>query len=140
MGEEFYSIIKLMSGEEVFSLVSVDENNESPVIILQSPVVMKMMNSNKGSFIKVKRWIELGDEDMFVISFDKILTITECKDDKLIGIYNNYIEDDGQMNIDIYTASGKVNITNKMGYISTVEDARKKFEVLFKINQEPKES
>ena len=140
MGEEFYSIIKLMSGEEVFSLVSVDEYNESPVIILQSPVVMKMMNSNKGSFIKVKRWIELGDEDMFVISFDKILTITECKDDKLIGIYNNYIEDDGQMNIDIYTASGKVNITNKMGYISTVEDARKKFEVLFKINQEPKES
>ena len=140
MGEEFYSIIKLMSGEEVFSLVSVDENNESPVIILQSPVVMKMMNSNKGSFIKVKRWIELGDEDMFVISFDKILTITECKDDKLIGIYNNYIEYDGQMNIDIYTASGKVNITNKMGYISTVEDARKKFEVLFKINQEPKES
>ena len=140
MGEEFYSIIKLMSGEEVFSLVSVDENNESPVIILQSPVVMKMMNSNKGSFIKVKRWIELGDEDMFVISFDKILTITECKDDKLIGIYNNYIEDDGQMNIDIYTASGKLNITNKMGYISTVEDASKKFEVLFKINQEPKES
>ena len=55
MGEEFYSIIKLMSGEEVFSLISVDENNWAPVIILQNPLVMKIMESPKGSFIKVKK-------------------------------------------------------------------------------------
>ena len=139
MGEEFYSIIKLMSGEEVFSLISVDENNGAPVIILQNPLVMKIMESPKGSFIKVKKWVELSEEDMYVISYDKILTLTECKDNKLISIYNNYILDEDDIG-DVYKASGKVKITDQMGYISNVEDARKKFEVLFKINQDPKES
>ena len=68
MGDEFYSIIKLMTGEEVFALVSVDDINN------------------------------------------------------------------------VYKSSGKVKITDEMGYISNVEDARKKFEILYKINQEPKEN
>tara|TARA_X000000368_G_scaffold165220_1_gene130345 strand:+ start:225 stop:644 length:420 start_codon:yes stop_codon:yes gene_type:complete len=139
MGEEFYSILKLMSGEEIFSLISVDENNGNPVIILQNPLVMKVMESSKGSYVKVKKWVELSEEDMYVISYDKILTLTECKDNKLISIYNNYISDEGDIG-EIYKSSGKVKITDQMGYISNVEDARKKFEVLFKINQEPKES
>ena len=76
---------------------------------------------------------------MYVISYDKILTLTECKDNKLISIYNNYILDEDDIG-EVYKSSGKVKITDQMGYISNVEDARKKFEVLFKINQEPKES
>jgi hypothetical protein len=139
MGEEFYSILKLMSGEEIFSLISVDENNGNPVIILQNPLVMKVMESSKGSYVKVKKWVELSEEDMYVISYDKILTLTECKDNKLISIYNNYILDEDDIG-EVYKSSGKVKITDQMGYISNVEDARKKFEVLFKINQEPKES
>ena len=141
MGEEFYSILKLMSGEEIFSLVSVDENNNSPVIVLQNPVVMKVMNSPKGSFIKVKKWIEISDDDMYVVSYDKILTMSECKDNKIISIYNDFNESDDVDDINnVYKSSGKVKITDEMGYISNVEDARKKFEVLYKINQEPKEN
>ena len=30
MGEEFYSIVKLVSGEEIFSLVSCEDENENP--------------------------------------------------------------------------------------------------------------
>ena len=141
MGEEFYSIIKLMTGEEIFALVSVDENNGAPVVIVQNPLVMKVMDSPKGSFIKVKKWIELSEEDMYVIGYDKILTLTECKDNKIISIYKNYnLNEDCNDDIDLYKSSGKVKITDEMGYISNVEDARKKFEVLFKINQEPKEN
>ena len=44
MEEEFYSIIKLVSGEEIFALVSVDENQEESCIVLQNPVVMKMFH------------------------------------------------------------------------------------------------
>ena len=33
MGEEFYAIIKLVSGEEVFSLIMVDDEQENPIII-----------------------------------------------------------------------------------------------------------
>ena len=142
MGEEFYSVIKLISGEEIFALVSIDDNqgDGDPIIILQNPLVMNMVNSQKGSFIKVKRWIELSSEDIFIMRFDRILTMSECRDEKLIAIYDNYIEDNEEDVIDIYRSSGKVKLTNKMGYISSVEDARKKFEELYKINQEPKEN
>ena len=144
MGEEFYSTIKLISGEEIFALVSVDDTNSQPVIILQNPLVMKMITNKNGmgSMVKVRKWMELADDDMFVMTFDKILTMSECKDQKIIGIYNNYISDEIEDNIDMNMINepGKVKPTNKMGYVSSVEDARKKFEVLFKINQEPKES
>ena len=142
MGDEFYSVIKLISGEEIFALVSIDENDGEgdSIIILQNPLVMNMVNSSKGSFIKVKRWIELSSEDIFIMRFDRILTMSECRDEKLIAIYDNYVEDGEEELIDIYRSSGKVKLTNKMGYVSSVEDARKKFEELFKINQEPKES
>tara|TARA_B100000965_G_C18972260_1_gene490331 strand:+ start:54 stop:482 length:429 start_codon:yes stop_codon:yes gene_type:complete len=142
MGEEFYSTIKLISGEEIFALVSVDDTNLEPVVILQNPLVMKMIPNKMGigGMVKVRKWMELSDDDMFVISFDKILIMSECKDDKIIAIYNNYILDEMKDNSEVYKQQGKVKLTNKMGYISSVEDARKKFEVLYKINQEPKES
>ena len=142
MGDEFYSVIKLITGEEIFALVSIDENDDEkdPIIILQNPLVMNMVNSQKGSFIKVRRWIELSSEDIFLMRFDRILTMSESKDEKLIAIYENYIEDNEEEMIDIYKSSGKVKLTNKMGYVSSVEDARKVFEQLYKINQEPKET
>ena len=40
MGEEFYAIIKLTSGEEILSVVCVDESEDEPVIILNNPVTM----------------------------------------------------------------------------------------------------
>ena len=86
MGDEFYSVIKLISGEEIFALVSIDESNDDI-----NPLVMNMVNSQKGSFIKVRRWIELSSEDIFMMRFDRILTMSECKDEKLIAIYDNYI-------------------------------------------------
>ena len=142
MGEEFYSVIKLISGEEIFALISIDESNDDadPIIVLQNPLVMNIVNSPKGSFIKVKRWIELSSEDIFMMRFDRILTMSECKDEKLIAIYDNYIEDGEEDIIDVYRSDRKVKPTSSMGYVSSVEDARKKFEELFKINQEPKES
>ena len=97
MGEEFYSTIKLVSGEEIFALVSVDhdDTNKYPIIVLQNPLVMKMITNKNGigGMVKVRKWIEFSDDDMFVISYDKILTMSECKDDKIIAIYNNYISD-----------------------------------------------
>jgi len=140
MGEEFYSLIKLISGEEIFALVSVDENNGDTVIIAQNPLVMNIVNSSKGGLIKVRKWIEISDDDMFVIKYDKILTMSECKDNKIIAIYNNYITNELSDDIEIYNPSGQVKPDSKMGFVSTVEDARKKFEQLFKINQEPKET
>jgi len=130
MGEEFYAIIKLISGEEILSLVMVDENDGDPIIVLQNPVTMKAFHNQHGMHIKVKPWIEMSDDDFFMIKLDKVITMTETKDKRLIDIYNNYINDDDS--VDVYNPSGKVKPSPKMGYISSVEEARKKLENLFK--------
>lgn len=130
MGEEFYCLLKLVSGEEVFSLISIDKNNDDPVIVMQNPVVMKFINSPAGSHIKVKSWIELSDEDIYVIKSDKIITMTEITDNRLIQVYHKYNEEpDYQQE---YNSNGKVKISTDMGYISSVEESRKKLEKIFK--------
>ena len=128
MEEEFYSIIKLVSGEEIFALVSVDENDENPILVLQNPVVISTVNTPGGSMIKVKPWLNLTEESMFMIRLDKVITMIEAKDQKLIDVYNNYNEEsDAEEPLD-----GCVMPTSKMGYLSSVKDARKDLEDLFK--------
>ena len=98
---------------------------------------MKMVESPQGMYIKVKSWIELSSDDFFIIRPDKIITITETNDDKLIEVYNNYIEDNDS--IEVHTPSGKIKPSKKMGYVSSVEDARKQLENLYNL-KDTKES
>ncbi len=130
MGEEFYAALKLITGEEIFSLVSVDENDGDSIIMLSNPVIMKMMQSPAGQYIKVKPWLELPDQDLFLIKYDKIVTMSEVTDKQMIKFYTRYLnEDDIDIEID-----GKVSLTDKMGLLTTVEDARKRLENIFKNN------
>ena len=130
MGEEFYASIKLVTGEEIFSLISIDDNDGDPIIILQNPVIIKMINSNKGSFIKVKPWMEIPNDDFFIIKSDKIITMTEVNNSHIIKVYEKYLEDSDETSE--YFGSNQTKITNKMGYVSSVEDARQNLEKIFK--------
>ena len=133
MGEEFHAVLKLITGEEIFSLVSVDENDGDSIIMLSNPVIMKMLSVQAGKYVKVKPWLELPDQDLFLIKYDKIITMSEVTDDQMIKFYNRYLnEDDIDIEID-----GKVSLTDKMGFITTVDDARLKLEEIFKNNIEP---
>ena len=128
MEEEFYSIIKLVSGEEIFALVSVDENDENPILVLQNPVIISTVNTPGGSMIKVKPWLNLTEESMFMIRLDKVITMIEAKDQRLIDVYNNYNEDTDEDQ----SLGWSVMPTPKMGDISSVKNARKDLEDLFK--------
>ena len=130
MGEEFYAIIKLVSGEEIMSLIMTDDNDGDPIVILQDPIIVKMITNQQGSHIKVKPWIEMPDDQFFIIKLDKIITMTETKNKKMIDIYQNYIEDDSTD--EPYGIGGCVKPSSKMGYISSVDDARKSLERIFK--------
>ena len=140
MGDEVYAIIKLVSGEEIFSMVCTDTNEEDTILLLHHPVIMNMIQSSKGSFIKVTPWMEMTDDDMFAVKLDKIITMTETNDKKLIQVYKHYIDDvdseKDSITLDMYKSGGKVNISNKMGYISSVEEARDSLEKIFNINKE----
>ena len=139
MGDEFYSILKLVSGEEIFALVCVDESEDEPILILHNPIKMKPLHpqSNQLSYIKVTPWMDMSDEDMFVLKMDKVITMTECRDQKLIKIYKQYIEEKDSDDIEVIQSrskKGKVKLSGdpRLGYISSVEKKRQSLEDLFK--------
>ena len=132
MGEEFVAVIKLVSGEEILASVCIDEPGNEPIIIAHTPVTMKMINN--GMYVKIKPWMELADDDMFIFHMDKIITMTEIKDQKIIKIYQRYVEEedeDNQIN-KLLPPGGEVKPDQKMGYVSSVEDARKNLEEVWK--------
>jgi hypothetical protein len=130
MGDDFYCVLKLVSGEELLSIVSVDENDGDPIVVLQNPVIMELVDRKDVSYVKVRPWMELPNDDFFMVKLDKIITMTETTDKKLIDVYTKYLNNDDS--VEVYNSSGEVKVSNDMGYISSVEDARKKLEELYK--------
>ena len=132
MGEEFIAVIKLVSGEEILASVCVDESGIEPIIIAHTPVTMKMINN--GMYVKIKPWMELADDDMFIFHMDKIITMTEIKDQKVITIYQRYVEEENEENqlSQLLPSGGEVKPDQKMGYVSSVEDARRNLEEVWK--------
>jgi len=134
MGEEFYSSIKLISGEEIFALVCVDDNDGDPVLVLQNPVTMKMISNNYGTIIKIKPWMQIPDDEFFILKQDRIITMTEVKNETTIEFYNGYLKEtatDEENYLDM--ESHKTKITSKMGYIGSVEESRKMLENLYNL-------
>ena len=133
MGSDFHATIKLITGEEIFALVSVDNTEEDPIIIMQSPVIMKVLSTGKGSMMKIRPWLEVPGDDIYIIKYDRILTMSEVKDKMIISMYTTYC-DEGDFDFGEFINEEPSNheVTKQMGYISNVEDARKKLEDLFK--------
>ena len=129
MGEEFHAVIKLVTGEEIFALVCVDENDGDPILLPMNPVVMKIMRNHVGQYVKVKPWMEIPTDDFYVIKYDKIITMTEVKESKMIEFYDRYLNEE---DID-FDDDGRTKISDKMGYISSVDNAREMLENLYKL-------
>jgi len=143
MGEEFYSSIKLITGEEIFALVCIDENDGDPVLVLQNPVMMKVISTGGTYGVKIKPWMSIPGDDFFIVKLDKIITMTEITDENVIEFYNRYIEDDDDdtpLSQNSSPSSGKAEVTKTMGYVSSVEDARKTLEKIYKSNKDLKDS
>jgi len=136
MGDEFYSILKLVSGEEVFALVCVDETEDEPILILHNPIIMKPLPTPGAvNYVKVTPWMEMSEEDMFVLRMDKVITMTECKDKKLIDIYKQYVEEAKGDGLGVFKSiDNKVKLNSQLGLISSVEKKRESLEKLFKEN------
>ena len=132
MGEEFLAIIKLISGEEILASVCIDETGEESIIVAHTPVTMKMISN--GMYVKIKPWMELADDDMFVFRTDNIITMSEVKDQKVIKLYERYVEESNEEDdmTKLLPSSGEVKPDGKMGYISSVEEARKILEEVWK--------
>ena len=129
MGDEFYSSIKLITGEEVFALVSTDELNDKTILILQNPVMMKVVNSPHGSVMKLRPWMQVPSDDLYIMHYDKVITMAEVTDPQVISIYNSYVEEE---DFNEHSDGHQTRLTEDMGYVSSVDETRMKLEELFK--------
>ena len=83
---------------------------------------------------------ELNNDELFLLKPDKIITMIEMKDPKVIAIYERYCMEEDDDTINFNRIQGKVNVSEEMGYINSVEEARELFENLYNQPQPDKES
>jgi len=135
MEEDFYAVIKLISGEEIFSIVCPSEEDEKTMLILQNPVTIEVIVMKQIGMqgFKIDPWLKFADDDTFLLDMDKVLTISEVRDEETIGMYHKFLTQQQNKN-------SKTPLSSDMGYLSSVSEARKRFEKLYKGQSEPKDS
>ena len=128
MEDDFYASLKLISGEEVFAKVAACDEDNRTLLLLHNPVLVqqvKLPGANITAGYKVEPWMKTNEEDMFVLDIKNILTIVECNDIEMIAIHQRYVEESTQ-------EGNRSSIDRRMGYISSVKDAKKMLEQLYK--------
>ena len=128
MEDDFYASLKLISGEEVFAKVAACDEDNRTLLLLHNPVLVQHVKLPGGNIVagyKVEPWMKTNDEDMFVLDMKNILTLVECNDIEMIAIHQRYVEESSQ-------DGNRSSIDRRMGYISSVKDAKKMLEQLYK--------
>lgn len=131
MEDDFYATIKLVTGEEIFSKVSVCEEENRTLLLLSNPIVVEEIKMKKYGTVgwKVESWLKTTDEDMFIIDMNKVMTITENNNVEIISVYHQYVRESSSEK----DSSTKETLNRKMGYISSVIEAKEILEKLYKI-------
>ena len=129
MEEEFYATIKLISGEEIFSKVCPCEENEKTILILENPVTIEVVQMEQIGMtaLKLNPWISFSDESMFIINFDKVITISEVQDKNMLKMYDKFLMKNKKR-------ITKSKLSKKMGYLSSIADARISLERIYNKN------
>jgi len=118
---EFLAAIKLVSGEELLSMVTSVHDENGDYLIVENPIeVEEVMLPNKQAGAKVQPWMKFSREEQFVIPKDKIITIVEVTEEVAV-FYHMSLR---KLNTDF--------ITDAKGKISTVDEARIKLDKIFK--------
>jgi len=124
----FYCVLKLVSGEELISEIIIDDNEDNPFIILQTPLKVETVHRGPTGYMKLVPWMSVPDDDIFFIKPDKVITMTELPaDHEMVDAYLHY-----NLQKEFYSEGDKkVKVSKKMGYVSSVDDARTNLEKIF---------
>ena len=129
MEEDFYATIKFKSGEEIFAKVSYSEEADRTFLVLSTPIVIDKIKNRAGmQGFRVEPWLKTSKEEIFVINLDDVLTLSESDDLETISMHETFSKQHEQY----YNQERKLN--RKMGYISTISEAKESLENLFKNN------
>ena len=126
MEDDFYATIKFKSGEEIFARVGYSEEEDRTFLILSSPVIIERIKNRAGiQGFRVEPWLKTSKDDLFIVNLDDVLTLNESTDIETIAMHETF----SQQHDEYYNPKKKLN--RKMGYISTIKEAKKSLEQLY---------
>ena len=130
--EEFYGIFKLLNGEEVLGKAVLTEDNGETLVFIQEPVCTQIITKETEDGRTVRgmgfaKWMQFSDEDFYILREKDIVTVTSMSKEVII-MYEAFIigDDDEKKN------KTKIDLEPEMGYLGTIDDARKLFERIYK--------
>ena len=125
--EEFYAVLKLVSGEEIFAKVCPCEEEDKTILMLDCPVIFENITIRQigVSAVRINPWLKITDDPTVVMIMDKVITMTEVHDKHLIKVYNRYLKEKDRI-------TNRTDINQNMGFLSSVSDARVFLEKLYK--------
>ena len=128
MEDDFYATIKFKSGEEIFALVGYSEEEDRTFLLLESPITIQKVKNRSGGSVyayKVEPWLKTSKDDLFVVNLEDVLTLNESHDLETISMHEAFSKQQDHL----YNPEKKLN--RKMGYISTIKEAKKSLENLY---------
>ena len=129
--DDFFATIKFKSGEEIFCKVASCEEENKIVLLVSNPVVIEEIKGRTGiAGYKVEPWLKTTKDDMFLIDLNDVLTMSESTDLEMISMHKQFVNHN-DINGD---GSSKYKLNRKLGYLSTINDAKEILEKIYKSN------
>ena len=128
--QEFLATLKLVSGEEVISMVLYLEDEDK--VLLSNPFSVEQSRQKQGQLeitgFSFKEWVMASFDDMYIISRDHIITITETK---------GPIEEFYKKNLEKIQSSKQLlhkpnKLPRKSGYLGSIADTKNTLENIYK--------
>ena len=128
--QEFLATLKLVSGEEVISMVLYLEDEDK--VLLSNPFLVEQSKQRQGQLEVVgfsfKEWVMASFDDMYIISRDHIITITET---------SGPIEEFYKKNLEKVESSKQLlhkpnKLPRKSGYLGSIAETKNTLENIYK--------
>ncbi len=124
--EDFYSTIKLKTGEEIFAKVAASEEEDRTILIVSNPIIVSEIKGRSGVVgYKIEPWLKTTKEDMFILNLEDILTMSESSDIEMIMMYQTYLRQSSK------ERDSQSKLSRGMGYLANVNDAKEILEKLY---------
>jgi hypothetical protein len=128
--QEFLATLKLVSGEEVISMVLYLEDEDK--VLLSNPFSVEQSRQKQGQLeitgFSFKEWVMASFDDMYIIGRDHIITITEVE-----GPIKEFYEKNLEKIQSHKQLLHKPNkLPRKSGYLGSINDTKNILENIYK--------
>ena len=131
--DDFYCIVKLKSGEEIFARVAASEEEDRTMLLVSHPIIVNEIKGRMGVVgYKIEPWLKTTTDDMFVVNLEDVLTMSESTDIEMIMMYQDYIRSSESDK----NSTNQSSLDRKMGRLGNVNDVKEILEKIYNKTQE----